>query len=195
MDQEDRNYIMRLFPAIPKIRDEEVRDKVMQTWLHAWKRSNFPRIEDLHQFEPAREYIAYTNLDHTHQVCQACEKMAPIVTEVLSLELNLDYLLAGAILHDVDKIVIFDAVTGGFTEMGRQVPHALAGGALARAEGLPEEVAHIIEAHSIKYSSHPPRSLEALVVRHADLVVAHAVYMAQGLEMERVMNEALGRIR
>jgi putative nucleotidyltransferase with HDIG domain len=195
MDQEDRNYIMRLFPAIPKIRDEEVRDKVMQTWLHAWRRGNFPRIEDVHQFEPAREYIAYTNLDHTRQVCQACEKMVPIVTEVLNLELNLDYLLAGAILHDVDKIVIFDAGTGGFTELGRQVPHAVAGGSMARAEGLPEEVAHIIEAHSIKYSPHPPRSLEALIVRHADLVVAHAVYMAQGLEMEKVLNEALDRIK
>jgi HD superfamily phosphodiesterase len=78
--------------------------------------------------------------------------------------------------------------------MGRQCPHAVAGAALARAEGLPEEVAHIIEAHSTKFSPFPPKSIEALIARHADLVVANAVYMAQGLEMDKVLSESLIRI-
>ena len=195
MERKDRDYVVRLFPALGKITDEGVRDKVIQTWIHAWRRSNFQRIEDVHQYEPAREYISYSNVDHTNQVCQACEKMAAVATELLNLDLNMDNLVAGALLHDVDKMMIFDAKTGGFTEMGRQCSHAVAGAALARAEGLPEEVAHIIEAHSIKFSPFPPKSIEALIVRHADLVVANAVYMAQGLEMEKVLGESLTRIR
>ena len=195
MEQKDRDYILRLFPAIVRIKDEGMREKVIQTWLNSWKRSNFSRIEDVHQFEPARDRITYTNVDHTNQVCQACERMAAILTEILSLKLNLDYLLAGAFLHDVDKMVIFDAQTGGWTEAGRRTSHAVAGASMARAEGLPSEVAHIIEAHSTKFSPHPPKSIEAVILRHADLIVANAVYMAQGLEIEKVLNESLAHIR
>src|SRR5512137_1988795 len=117
MERKDRDYVVRLFPAIGKITDEGVRDKVIQTWIHVWRRSNFQRIEDVHQYEPAREYISYSNVDHTNQVCQACEKMVVIATELLNLDLNVDYLVAGALLHDVDKMMIFDAKTGGFTAM------------------------------------------------------------------------------
>ncbi len=195
MEQKDRDYILRLFPALVKIKEGDIREKVIQTWLNSWKRSNFLRIEDVHQFEPARDYISYTNVDHTNQVCQACERMATIPAEILSLKLNPDYLLAGALLHDVDKMVIFDAPTGGWTEAGRRTSHALEGASMARAEGLPDEVAHIIEAHSTKFSPHPPKSIEAQILRHADILVANAVYMALGLEMEKVMNESLARLR
>jgi putative nucleotidyltransferase with HDIG domain len=194
MEKKDRDYIVRLFPAISKIKDEGVRDKVIQTWLHAWKESNFSRIEDVHQFEPARDYIAYTNVDHTNQVCRACEAIAGMASEGLHFNLHMDLLLAGALLHDVDKMVIFDSKTGGFTEMGRRSFHAVAGGALARSLGLPEEVAHIIEAHSVRFSPHPPKSGEALILRHADILVASFVYLAQGLEMEKVLSESLARI-
>jgi putative nucleotidyltransferase with HDIG domain len=195
MEKKDRDYIVSLFPTIVKIKDRDLREKIIRTWFNAWKRSNFLRIEDVHQFEPARKRINYTNVDHTNQVCQACERMATIPSEILGLQLNLDYLRAGALLHDVDKMVVFDAQTGGWTEAGRRTPHAVAGASMARAEGLPEEVAHIIEAHSTKFSPHPPKSIEALILRHADLIVGNAVYMAQGLEAEKVLNESLVHVR
>lgn len=195
ISEQDQAYITKLFPTVQRIKDPGIRQKVILTWYKSWKESNFPRIEEVHQFEPARERISYNNVDHTNQVCRACEKMAMMATEVLNLQLNMDYLMAGALLHDVDKMIIFDARTGGLTERGRKNFHATTGASLARAEGLPEEVAHIIETHSTKYSPFPPRSMEALILRHADLVVAHAVYMAQGLEMEKVLNESLERLR
>jgi len=194
MEQKDRDYIVRLFPVVSKIKDEGLRDKVILTWLHAWKLSNFSRIEDVHQFEPARNYIAYTNVDHTNQVCRASEAIAAMASEGLNLKLHMDYLQAGALLHDVDKMVIFDFRTGGFTEMGRRSFHAVAGAAMARSLGLPEEVVHIIEAHSTRFSPHPLKSAEALILRHADIVVAGLVYKAKGLEMEKVLNESLARI-
>ena len=195
VNKRDQKYILQLFPTIKRIKDPELSQKVILLWYQAWKSSNFSRIEEVHQFEPARNYIAYTNVDHTNQVCRACEAIAAMVSEGLNLKLHMDYLLAGAILHDVDKIMIFDSKTGGFTERGRRSSHTAAGGALAREMGLPEEVAHIIEAHSTKFSPHPPKSIEALILRHADLIVANAFYMAQGLEMEKVLNESLARIR
>ncbi len=195
MEKKDRDYIVSLFPTISKIKDRPIQEKVIQTWFNAWKRSNFLRIEDVHQFEPARARITYTNVDHTNQVCQTCEKVGAILAKVLKLELHGDYLLAGALLHDVDKMVVFDAQTGGWTEAGRRSTHAVTGAAMARAEGLPEEIAHIIEAHSTKFSPHPPRSIEALILRHADILVANAVYMAQGLEAEKVLNESVALLQ
>lgn len=195
MEKKDRDYILGLFPTIVKIQDSDIREKVIQTWFQAWKRGNFLRIEDAHQFEPARDRIVYTNVDHTNQVCRACEKMAEMAFEVLNLKLNMDSLLAGALLHDVDKMVIFDARTGGWTEAGRRTSHALEGASMARAEGLPEEVVHIIESHSTKFSPHPPISLEALILRQADIIIASAVYMAQGLEVDKALEESIARIR
>jgi hypothetical protein len=59
---------------------------------------------------------------------------------------------------------------------------------------LPEEVAHIIGAHSTKFSPSPPGSIEALILRQADILVAHSVYLAQGLEMDKVLNESVARL-
>jgi len=194
MQKQGKDYIVSLFPAIERIRDGDLRERVISTWNRACKRSNFSRIEDVHQFEPARDCIVYTNVDHTNQVCRACEKIAMILNEVLNLKVNMDHLLAGALLHDVDKLVIFDAQTGGWTEAGRGTSHGVMGATMARAAGLPEEVAHIIEAHSPKFSTSPPKSMEALIVRHVDIIVAHSVYMAQGLDMEKVLNESMAHL-
>jgi putative nucleotidyltransferase with HDIG domain len=195
MEQKDRDNILRLFPAIGEIKDGNLREKVLRIWFNARKGSNFPGIEKVHQFEPARDCISYTNVEHTNQVCKVCEKMAAVASEVLKVQLNMDFLLAGALLHDVDKMVIFDFRTGGWTEAGRRTPHALMGAAMAREEGLPEEIAHMIEAHSTTFSPHPPKSIEALIIRHADLIVANGVYMAKGLDAEKVLKESLARIR
>ncbi len=194
MQKLDMDYIVRLFPAIKKIRGEGMRHKVALTWHNAWKRGNFRRIEDLHQFEPARERLEYSNIDHTNQVCRAAEEMGAMLADSLGLHVQMDYLLAGAVLHDVDKIVIFDAKTGGLTETGRLFPHAVMGANMALMEGLPEAVAHIIGAHSTKFSPAPPASIEALVLRHADQLVAQAVYLAQGLDMELVLSQSMARI-
>ncbi|MBP1715966.1 MAG: putative hydrolase [Deltaproteobacteria bacterium] len=124
MKKKDQNYILKLFPAIKKIKDPELSRKVLLLWYQAWKSSNYLRVEDVHQFEPARDYISYTNVAHTNQVCRACQAIAAMVSKELNLKLHMDYLLAGAILHDVDKIMIFDSKTGGFTETGRRKSHA-----------------------------------------------------------------------
>ena len=194
MTGENLEYIDQLYPAIRKIQDEGIRQKVILAWYHAWKNGNFERIEDAHQFEPARNRISYNNVEHTNQICLVCEKMGEILEKILHIRINMDYLLAGALLHDVDKLVLFDAKSGGLREPGRKLRHAETSASMALEEGLPEEVAHIIRAHSEVYSSTPPKSIEALILRYVDLLVAKGVYLSSGLEMEKVLNEALSII-
>ncbi len=194
MEEKDRDHIARLFPAIGKIKDATLREKVIQVWFKASKRGNFPAIENVHQFEPARNMSSYTNVEHTNQVCELCEKIAASVSATMKITLNMDYLMAGAVLHDVDKIVVFDFHTAGWTDAGRQTPHARLGASMARAEGLPEEIAHMIEAHSTTFSPGPPRSMEALIVRHADLIVGIGAYLVKGMDMEKVVRESAARL-
>lgn len=194
MNQKDADYITGLFHAIGKIENGDIRDKVIRTIYNAWKQGNFDRIEKVHQFEPARDSIEYTNVEHTNQVSMAAEKMAAMLKEEMGIKVNMDYLLAGAALHDVDKMVIFDSETGGYTPTGRLFAHAVMGASLALREGLPEEVAHIIGAHSARYSPVPPRTIEAMIVRQVDELVAHAVYMSRGLDMGTEISRAVARI-
>jgi putative nucleotidyltransferase with HDIG domain len=189
IQQHDKDYIVRLFPSIEKISDEGIRQKVILAWYNAWKHSNFRRIEDIHQLELARDRITYTNVDHTNQVCLACEKMAELLVKLLKIQINMDYLLAGAVLHDVDKAVIFDAKTGKWSNTGRQFAHPMMGASMALMEGLPEEVAHIIGAHSMKFSLIAPNSIEALIVRYVDNLIGESVYLLQGLDMEKILKE------
>lgn len=195
MEEKDRYYINKLFPAISHIQDPDLREKVIITWYRTWKKSNFPNIESVHQFEPAREKIAYTNVEHTNQVCRACEDMALMISRTLSFPLNKDELIAGAVLHDVDKMLIFDFKTGGFSATGRKFAHAILGATLAMMEGLPESVAHIIGSHSFRFSPNLPQTGEALILRYLDHLVAASFYLAQGLNMDQVIAEALANIQ
>ena len=195
MTKGEKDHISRLFPAIQKIQNKEIREKVILTTYNAWKSGNFGKVEDTHQWEPVRNRISYTNVEHTNQVCQASEKMADLLEQMLKFRIQRDYLLAGAILHDVDKMVIFDAQSGGFRESGGKLKHAETGASLALKEGLPEEVAHIIGAHSPTYSSTPPKTMEALIVNVADLLVARSAYLAKGLDLATVMRESMPRSR
>lgn len=189
----DKDHISQLFPTIRKIQNEGTREKVILTVYHAWKSGNFGHVEDAHQWEPVRTRISYTNVEHTNQVCLVSEKMADLLEEMLHVRIHRDYLLAGAILHDIDKLVIFDAQSGGFRESGGKLKHAETGASLALKEGLPEEVAHIIGAHSPTYSSTPPKTMEALIVNVADLLVARSAYLAKGLDLATVMRESMPR--
>lgn len=194
MKPKDKEYIKKLFPSIDKIKDKDICGKVIKTWYEGWKRSNFHRIEDLHQFEPARDLIKYTNVEHTNQVCQAVETVAVMVKEMLNIQINMDYLLAGTVLHDVDKIVIFDSETGNYTSTGHQFPHTVMGTSMALMEGLPEEVAHIIGAHSSTFPVIPPRSIEAVILYYVDQMVSQASYLARGLDLNLVVRQSLERI-
>jgi len=194
MKQDDRQYITGLFPAIEEITNEQMREKVIRTWFNAWKRSNFERIEYSHQFEPARDRIAYTNVDHTNQVCLAAKQMGAMLAHSIGQKVEMDHLMAGAVLHDVDKIVIFDSRTAGYTETGRMFAHAVMGASMALMEGLPESVAHSIGAHSPVFSPVQPQTIEAQIIRHVDQLVAQAMYVSKGLDMDKIINQSLGRL-
>jgi hypothetical protein len=88
-----------------------------------------------------------------------------------SLAIDLDVVIAGAILADVGKLLEYERVAGKArqSERGSLLRHPFTGVALAMANGVPDAVCHIIAAHAAE-GDLVTRSTEAIIVHHADFM-------------------------
>jgi len=85
--------------------------------------------------------------------------------------LNKDSLVAGALLHDVGKLLEYERKDGKIVKsaFGEKTRHPAAGAQLAEAGKLPNEVVHIIAAHSHEGDT-MNRTPEAIIVHHCDFI-------------------------
>jgi putative nucleotidyltransferase with HDIG domain len=88
------------------------------------------------------------------------------------LPVDMDVVIAGAILADVGKLLEYEldengqAVQGAY---GKYLRHPFSGVSLAEECGVPAEVCHIIAAHAGE-GDMIKRSTEAYIVHHADFM-------------------------
>ena len=86
--------------------------------------------------------------------------------------INRDYLIAGALLADVGKLLEFDKDAAGNVikgSFGEALRHPFSGVALCYKHGLPVEVMHIVATHSHE-GDKVQRSIESIVFHHADFI-------------------------
>jgi len=88
-----------------------------------------------------------------------------------ALPIDLDTVIAGAILADVGKLLEYETVEGRVRQSarGEALRHPFTGVALALECGVPEAVCHIIAAHAAE-GDLVKRTTEAIVVHHADFM-------------------------
>ena len=88
-----------------------------------------------------------------------------------SLDIDLDTVIAGAILADVGKVLEYEKVDGVSrqSERGKALRHPFTGVAVAMSCGVPDEVCHIIAAHAGE-GDMVKRTTEAIIVHHADFM-------------------------
>jgi putative nucleotidyltransferase with HDIG domain len=168
---EKRSYIKTLFPRIKDIKDEDLRDKVVNVWLKAWEMSHCDKIETYSAWPPEKAKIQLSNVEHTNQVVECAIAVANIVERTQQIKINLDYLIAAAILHDVDKITQFHEETGRLTSFGQLFAHTSLGISLALEQAVPLEIVHAIGTHSPNYSKNSPKTHEALILSHVDTMM------------------------
>jgi len=87
------------------------------------------------------------------------------------IKIDFDILIAGAILIDVGKLIEYDKVDGKLitSKTGKLLRHPFSGVAIADRFSLPPEVLHMIAYHA-KEGDSEKRSVEAIIVHHADFV-------------------------
>lgn len=140
--------------------------------MEAMKKGGW-RLEELEKmpFTLLVEKVDINIVKHTRAVTQCALKIAGVLKEVYGQEfaLNRDYLISGALLHDVGKLFEYTKEGKKFVKSreGKLLRHPISGAAFASRYQLPSEVIHIIACHS-KEGDGVKRTPEAVIVNHAD---------------------------
>ena len=88
-----------------------------------------------------------------------------------ALAIDMDTVIAGAILADVGKLLEYEKVDGEVRQSarGKALRHPFTGVALALECGVPDAVCHCIATHAAE-GDLVKRSTEAYIVHHADFM-------------------------
>jgi len=169
-----KQEIKKLWPELNWIKNENLREKVAKTWALAFEKSVLTP-EDLERipFTLLVENCKVNFMAHKRAVVHISFESAKIMQEFFgdNLPIDLDIVVAGAILADVGKLLEYekDGDTIKFSKSGTLLRHAFTGVSLAQACGVPDEVCHIIAVHS-KEGDAFKRTTEGLIVHHADFM-------------------------
>ena len=156
----------RLFPEANQIRDPKLLDKVRRTWELAQQRGGW-KVDEL-------DHIPFTLLVETRKSLpehtRSVTRMAMAVARERS-DLNMDYVIAGGLLHDVGKLLEYEKLGGKVvkSKSGALVRHPVSGYGLTRETGLPLEVSHIVISHS-EEGEKVKRIPEAILIHHCDFI-------------------------
>ncbi|MBN1116599.1 MAG: HDIG domain-containing protein [Bacteroidales bacterium] len=165
-----------LWPELNWIQDENLRNKTARTWEIALERSVLT-VEDLNHIPftlLAGPDLKVSFMAHKRAVVHIARESALKIKEFFKDELpvNLDVLIAGAILADVGKLLEYKLNGEGKSVQsmyGKYIRHPFSGVSLAEECGLPPEVCHIIAAHAGE-GDMVKRTTEAYIVHHADFM-------------------------
>jgi len=168
--------VIKLWPELEWIKDNSLREKTAKTWEIALERSVLT-AEDL-------EKIPFTLLcgpdlkvsfmAHKRCVVHVARASGEKMNEFFGndLPVNMDVLIAGAILADVGKLLEYEIDKEGMVvhgKYGQYLRHPFSGVALAEECCIPMEVCHIIATHAHE-GDLVKRTTEAYIVHHADFM-------------------------
>ncbi len=172
----------KLLPSIEGL-EGVLKDKVIACWELAKEEGGWSD-EDL-------ELIPFTLLipdcplnlfEHTEAVTRIALAACDVLSECAKFKsINRDYLLAGALLHDVGKLLEYQKTDEGIvkSKSGKLLRHPFSGVGLAVKIGLPDEVVHMIATHA-REGDGSYRSLEAVIVHNADFTFCHGLKAVLG---------------
>ncbi len=166
--QADGAYIRQVFPEIEMIKDKELAQKVVEIWAEVWHESDWARIEDAPK-NPAKD-ADLKLVPHIRGTTRLAIAMAESVREFHGQSVNMDVLIAGAVLHDVSKLLEYGPAGGvaAKTRFSKLLPHGVYSGYKMLEKDLPMDLVHLVVAHSGNATSTVPITLEAIIVRNVD---------------------------
>jgi putative nucleotidyltransferase with HDIG domain len=166
--------VRKLWPEMEWIKDQDLRRQVEATWVKAFEMSPLTP-EDLNRipFTLLVPNCTVTFMEHKRCVVHIARRAAESMQEYLgkTLPIDLDTVIAGAILADVGKLLEYEKADGKTrqSKRGENLRHPFTGVALAMMCGVPDEVCHIIAAHAGE-GDLVKRSTEAYIVHHSDFM-------------------------
>lgn len=158
------------------IKNADLREKVADTWELALSKSKLD-ADDLFKIPftlLAGEDMKVSFMTHKRAVVHISRESGLKINDFFGKDLpvDMDMLIAGAILADVGKLLEYEKDEQGKSyqgNYGKYLRHPFSGVSLAEQCGVPAEVTHIIATHAGE-GDMVKRSTEAYIVHHADFM-------------------------
>ncbi|HUA16256.1 MAG TPA: HDIG domain-containing protein [Verrucomicrobiae bacterium] len=167
--------VKRLWPEIGWIANPQLRQQVTETWIKALERSPL-QADDLNRipFTLLVPNCPITFMEHKRCVVHIARESAQAMQAFMgrALPIDMDVVIAGAILADVGKLLEYEIGPDGQcrqSERGEALRHPFTGVALALECGVPDAICHVIAAHAAE-GDLVKRTTEAFIVHHADFM-------------------------
>jgi len=174
----DPKYIgqaRELWPELEWINNAALREQTTNTWALALQKSVLTP-DDLNTIPftlLAGPDMKVTFMGHKRAVVHIAKDCGNQMNLFFKndLPVDMDVLIAGAILADVGKLLEYEMKDGKSVQgsYGKYLRHPFSGVSLAEMCGVPADVCHIIATHAGE-GNMVKRSVEAYVVHHADVM-------------------------
>jgi len=166
--------VYKLWPELEWIADEKMRKSTADAWALALEQSPLDAADlDEIPFTLLVKDCPVTFMEHKRAVVHMSRECARIMKEFFgdNLPIDMDVVIAGAILADVGKLLEYEKIEGRAvqSDYGKALRHPFSGVGLAMQCGVPKEVCHIIAAHAGE-GDLVKRSTEAYIVHHCDFM-------------------------
>jgi len=184
-----RERIAQLLPEVDWICDRELKEKVLATYEDAlktggWEPDDMARIP----FTLLIPNCPASYLTHVRGVTRmakaAMDEFNALYRDEGGYRLDNDRLIAGALLHDVGKLVEYEKDPEGKTvksQMGKDLRHPFSGTVIAMRNGIPSDIAHIIANHAHEGDG-SLRSPEGVMVNKADFMNLETIKSFLGMK-------------
>lgn len=170
-----RDEVRAVWPEIEWITDEDLRERVTECWVLAFQRSPLsPADLERIPFTLKVAECPVSFMAHKRLVVHVARESGLKIREFFgdALPVDMDVLIAGAILADVGKLLEYEPDGAGGSRQsarGKYLRHPFTGVALAMECGLPDAVCHIVATHAGE-GDMVARTTEAWIVHHADFM-------------------------
>jgi len=166
--------LKELIPELDLIADEGLRSKVLAVWKEALELGGWQPVDlKTIPFTLLIPDCPIGFLDHVRAVTRTAVEAAGVMEEIYggAIAINRDHLVAGALLHDIGKLLEYRrrGETTVKSRRGELLRHPFTGAALTFKHDLPDEVTHMVALHA-KEGEGAKRSVEAIIITHADFL-------------------------
>jgi putative nucleotidyltransferase with HDIG domain len=170
-----RDEVQRIWPELTWIENADLREKTMRCWERAFELSPLtPADLERIPFTLKVPNCPVSFLDHKRLVVHVSRDSGLKMRQFFgdTLPVDMDTLIAGAILADVGKLLEYEKDEKGESKVsarGAYLRHPFTGVALAMECSLPDAVTHIVATHAGE-GNMVSRTTEAWIVHHADFM-------------------------
>ncbi len=165
--------MQELLKLAGQIKDKELRQKVVD--MLSEPKLSHPGLDyppaDL---STAPASVAFHHVEdgglvkHTLAVTRMSISVAQAIKESYGLEMDMDALIAGALLHDIGKLFRLKKTDAGWANTDLTLDHTMLGTSELYSRGFPESVMHIVASHFGDSGPTPPQTIEAKVFHTVD---------------------------